>query len=48
MLAKKLKKSELDDDCSQLSPMYGSRHLRQPVPRYELPENQMPRRPPTS
>ncbi len=42
MLAKKLKNSELDDDGSQLSPMYGSRHLREPVPRYEIPENQMP------
>jgi glutamate decarboxylase len=42
MLAKKLKNSELDDDGSQLAPMYGSRHLREPVPRYEIPENQMP------
>ena len=42
MLAKKLKRSELDDDGSQLAPMYGSRHLREPVPRYELPEHQMP------
>ena len=47
MLAKKLKKSELEDDGSLLSPMYGSRHLSEPVPRYELPESQMPPRRPT-
>jgi glutamate decarboxylase len=44
MLAKKVKKSELQNDGSLLSPMYGSRNLREPVPRYELPENQMPPR----
>jgi glutamate decarboxylase len=42
MLARKLKSSELNDDNSQLAPMYGSRHLRQRVPRYELPDHEMP------
>lgn len=42
MLARKLKSSELNEDNSVLAPMYGSRHLREPVPRYELPQHQMP------
>jgi glutamate decarboxylase len=44
MLARKLTMSELNDDNSQLAPMYASRHLRGPIPRYELPEHQMPPR----
>jgi len=42
VLARKLKLEELPEDGSSLTPMYGSRHLREPVPRYELPENAMP------
>jgi glutamate decarboxylase len=42
MLARKLKKAELTGEDAQLAPMYGSRHLREPVPRYELPQGQMP------
>ncbi|HMK97988.1 MAG TPA: glutamate decarboxylase, partial [Acidimicrobiales bacterium] len=42
MLARKVTDRELDEKSAQLEPMYGSRHLREPVPRYELPEHQMP------
>jgi len=42
MLARKLKSSELTEDSSHLAPMYGSRSLREAVPRYELPRHQMP------
>ncbi|HTV10587.1 MAG TPA: glutamate decarboxylase [Acidimicrobiales bacterium] len=42
MLARKLKGSELDEQSAQLAPMFGSRQLREPVPRYELPQHQMP------
>ncbi|HTW06041.1 MAG TPA: glutamate decarboxylase [Acidimicrobiales bacterium] len=42
MLAKKLNKHELAGEEVHLAPMYGSRHLREPVPRYELPQHQMP------
>jgi glutamate decarboxylase len=44
MLARKLHPSEVTEDASVLAPMYGSRHLREPVPRYELPARQMPPR----
>jgi glutamate decarboxylase len=42
MLARKLKTAELSEDDARLAPMYGSRHLREPVPRYELPQHEMP------
>ena len=42
MLARKLTTSELAGENTQLAPMYGSRSLREPVPRYELPAHQMP------
>jgi glutamate decarboxylase len=42
MLARKLKTSELNEDNSRLTPMYGSRQLREPVPRYEMPDRRMP------
>ena len=42
MLARKLKKSELSANDALLAPMYGSRHLLEPVPRFELPQHQMP------
>jgi glutamate decarboxylase len=42
MLARKLATSELNEENAQLAPMYGSRHLLEPVPRYELPAHQMP------
>jgi glutamate decarboxylase len=44
MLARKVKKSELTRDDAQLAPMYSSRHLREPVPRFELPQHEMPAR----
>jgi len=44
VLARKLKLAELPDQGNLLAPTYGSRHLRQPVPRYELPEQGMPAR----
>ena len=42
MLARKLKNSELSGHDAILAPMYCSRDLRQPVPRYEIPVNGMP------
>ncbi len=42
MLARKLKTSELDEENSQLAPMYGTRELCEPVPRYQLPQHGMP------
>ena len=44
MLARKLKTSELDDENSELAPMYGSRELCEAVPRYQLPQHGMPSR----
>ncbi len=43
MLARKLNASDENVDAS-LAPMYGSRELCDPVPRYELPAGQMPPR----
>jgi glutamate decarboxylase len=43
MLARKLNASDENVDAS-LAPMYGSRDLCDPVPRYELPAGQMPSR----
>ena len=43
MLARKLAHSDVNADAS-LAPMYGSRDLCEPVPRYELPAGQMPAR----
>ena len=40
MLARKLNASDVNADAS-LAPMYGSRQLRESVPRYELPARQM-------
>jgi glutamate decarboxylase len=42
MLARKLTHAELSREGSELAPTYGSRQLREPVPRYELPDHQMP------
>ena len=42
MLARKLTHAELTREGAQLAPTYGSRQLREPVPRYELPDRQMP------
>ena len=42
MLARKLTPAEVEEGNPLLSTMYGSRHLREPVPRYELPKHQMP------
>jgi glutamate decarboxylase len=44
MLARKLKTSELDEENSELAPMYGTRELREAVPRYQLPQHGMPSR----
>jgi glutamate decarboxylase len=43
MLARKLKASDENADAA-LAPMYGSRDLCEPVPRYEMPAGQMPPR----
>jgi glutamate decarboxylase len=42
VLARKLTPAEVEEGNPQLSTMYGSRHLREPVPRYEMPRQQMP------
>ncbi|HYA44440.1 MAG TPA: glutamate decarboxylase [Acidimicrobiales bacterium] len=42
MLARKLTPGELAVEGELLAPTYGSRRLREPVPRYELPEGGMP------
>lgn len=42
MLARKLKTSEIEQENAELSPMYGSRELCDPVPRYEMPQHGMP------
>ena len=41
MLARKLNAAEVEEANPLLSPMYGSRSLREPVPRYELPRHEM-------
>lgn len=42
MLARKLTSAEVGEGNPQLSTMYGSRQLREAVPRYEMPRHQMP------
>jgi glutamate decarboxylase len=41
MLARKVDRNETGGDEPSLSPMYGSRTLREPVPRYRLPQGSM-------
>ena len=41
MLARKLKTTEIDEESAELAPMYGSRELRNTVPRYQLPQHGM-------
>ena len=42
MLARKMDASDLTRQEALLAPMYGSRELGEPVPRYELPDGRMP------
>jgi glutamate decarboxylase len=42
MLSKKVHLESLEDADQQLAPAYGSRFLAGPVPKYELPEDEMP------
>ena len=42
MLAKKVPLHELDRPQQQLSSAYGTRYMSSPVPKYELPEEEMP------
>ncbi len=44
MLARKLKSSELDEETAELAPMYATRELCDPIPRYQMPQHGMPAR----
>jgi glutamate decarboxylase len=44
MLSKKIELHELDQSQNELCSSYGTRYMSAPVPRYELPEGEMPAR----
>jgi glutamate/tyrosine decarboxylase-like PLP-dependent enzyme len=44
MLSKRIALHELDQSQNELSSSYGTRYMSAPIPRYELPEGEMPAR----